>query len=99
MRTTACWSAGSARSVGSYLFRISPITAAYLAYDLHFEGVSDGSLAAHADWQLFGMTREDVIDELKKLSLRGLFIIQAAGEVVRISWKQPTMEAACNVID
>lgn len=79
-------------------FRISPVTATYLAYDLHFDGVGDGALPAHTDWQLFGLAREDVIDELKRLSLRGLFIIQAAGEVVRISWKQPNMEAVCDVI-
>lgn len=79
-------------------FRIAPSVAAYLAYDLHFSGVSDLSLLAHVDWQLFGMAREDVLEELKRLSLRGLLIVQAAGDVVRISWKHQTMEALCDAL-
>ena len=49
-------------------------------------------------WQLFGLAREDVLDELKKLSLKGHLIMQAAGDVVRISWKQPSMEALCDAL-
>jgi hypothetical protein len=79
-------------------FRISPLVAAYLAYELHFSGVGDHALLNHEDWQLFGLAREDVQEELKRLSLKGLIIIQAAGEVVRISWKQPTMEALCDAL-
>src|SRR5690606_34552334 len=69
-------------------FRISYPAAAYLAFDLHFAGIGDNALLTHPDWQLFGLAREDVLDELKKLSLKGHLIIQAAGDVVRISWKQ-----------
>jgi len=47
---------------------------------------------------LFGLAREDVLDELKKLSLKGHLIVQAAGDAVRISWKQPNMEALCDVL-
>lgn len=79
-------------------FRISHLASAYLAYDLHFAGVGDNALLTHSDWQLFGMAREDVLEELKKLSLKGLLVIQAAGDVVRISWKQPSMEALCDVL-
>lgn len=79
-------------------FRMAPSTAAYLAYELHFAGISDNALLTHPDWQLFGLAREDVLGELKKLSLRGLLIIQIAGDAARISWTQPHMEAVCDAI-
>jgi hypothetical protein len=79
-------------------FRISYPAAAYLAFDLHFAGIGDNALLTHPDWHLFGLAREDVLDELKKLSLKGHLIIQAAGDVVRISWKQPSMEALCDAL-
>lgn len=79
-------------------FRISPSVAAYLAYELHFSGVGDNSLLTHQDWQLFGLAREDVLEEIKRLSLKGLLIVQAAGDVIRISWKQQNMEVLCDVL-
>jgi hypothetical protein len=79
-------------------FRISPLVAAYLAYDIHFAGVGDSALLIHEDWRLFGLAREDVIEEMKRLSLKGLLIIQAAGEVVRISWRHQNMEALCDAL-
>lgn len=79
-------------------FRIAPAMAAYLAYELHFSGVGDNALLTHEDWQLFGLAREDVLEEIKRLSLKGLLIVQSAGDVVRISWKQPDMEALCDVL-
>lgn len=79
-------------------FRIASPVAAYLAYDLHLGGVGDNALLSHADWQLFGLAREDVLAELKRLSLQGLLIVQAAGDVIRVSWKQPTLEALCDVL-
>ena len=78
--------------------RIEQKVVAYLAHDLHFSELGDNAILAHHDWKLFGLTREDVLEELKKLSLKGHFIIQAAGDVVRISWKQPSMEALCDVL-
>jgi hypothetical protein len=79
-------------------FRISPPVAAYLAYELHFSGVGDNAMVTHEDWQLFGLAREDVLEEIKRLSLKGLLIVQAAGDVIRISWKQQDMEALCDVL-
>ncbi len=78
--------------------RISSNTVAYLAHNLHFSNIGDNSLLVHPDWQLFGLGREDVLEELKRLSLKGVLILQAAGDVVRISWKQPNMEALCDVL-
>jgi hypothetical protein len=79
-------------------FRIAPSVAAYLAYELHFSGVGDNALLTHEDWQLFGLAREDVLEEIKRLSLKGLLIVQAAGDVIRISWKQQDMETLCDVL-
>ena len=79
-------------------FRIASIVVAYLAYELHFSGVGDNAILLHEDWRLFGLAREDVLDELKRLSLKGLLIVQAAGEVIRISWTQPNMETLCDVL-
>jgi hypothetical protein len=89
---------GQKTSRGIVPFRISPSVAAYLAYDLHFANISDSALLKHEDWQLFGLTREDVLEEMKRLSLRGLLIIQSAGELVQISWKYQNMEAVCDVL-
>jgi hypothetical protein len=79
-------------------FRISPSVAAYLAYELHFSGVGDNALLTHEDWQLFGLAREDVLEEIKRLSLKGLLIVQAAGDVIRVGWKLQNMEALCDVL-
>ncbi|MBA0014165.1 MAG: DUF1819 family protein [Nitrosospira sp.] len=79
-------------------FRISQTVAAYLSYELHFAGVGDNALLIHEDWQLFGLAREDVLEEIKRLSLKGLLIVQAAGDVIRISWKQQNMEALCDAL-
>lgn len=79
-------------------FRIEQKVIAYLAHELHFSGVGDNALLTHEDWQLFGLAREDVLEEIKRLSLKRLLIVQAAGDVIRISWKQQDMEALCDVL-
>lgn len=79
-------------------FRLSCRLAAYLAYDLHFAGGGDNALLNHPDWGLFGLGREDVLEEMKKLSLQGLLIVQAVGDVIRISWKYPNLETLCDVL-
>lgn len=78
--------------------RISTCVAAYLAHELHFSGLGDNALLSHKDWQLFGLSRDEVLEEIKRLSLTGLLMVQAAGDVIRISWKQPDMEALCDVL-
>lgn len=88
---------------GKYGRRIKPLRishklAAYLAYDLHVAGLGDNATLSHGDWALFGMSRDDVLDEMKRLSLKGLFIIQSAGDVIKISWKFSDMEALCDAL-
>ncbi len=79
-------------------FRIEPRVAAFLAHDLHFSGLGDNAVTSHEDWGLFGLTRNDVRQEFRQLSLRGYFIHQSAGEVTHIGWKYKTMEAFLDVL-
>ncbi|MDG1108295.1 MAG: hypothetical protein P8N60_06495, partial [Burkholderiaceae bacterium] len=53
-------------------FRVSPTVAAYLAYELHLAGVGDNASLNHDNWKLFGLACEDVLEEIKRLSLQGL---------------------------
>jgi hypothetical protein len=79
-------------------YRIEEKAAAYLAYDLHFAGHGDNSLSAHPDWRLFGLSRDDVRDELKRLSLKGHIILQSAGDIMHIGWKHKSMEGFLDVL-
>lgn len=79
-------------------FRIEAKTVAILAYDLHFSGLGDNAIVNHSDWQLFGLQPDDVKNELKRLSLKNLLIIQIAGDVIRISWNYKNWEDLINVI-
>ena len=79
-------------------YRIEQRVGVYLAYDLHFSGLGDNRVLSHPDWGLFGLEREDVLNELKRQSLKGWFIIQSAGEATRIGWQYETMEAVLDVI-
>jgi hypothetical protein len=73
-------------------FRITPITAFILAYDLHFRGVSDSAILHHPDWGLFGLEPPDVLQELKRLALRGEIIVQSAATITQIGWKRKNLE-------
>jgi hypothetical protein len=79
-------------------FVISPILSAFLAYDLHFDGLGDNAVISHSDWELFGLQPKDVRDELKRLSFKGFLIVQFAGDVSRIDWKYKTREELLHVI-
>lgn len=84
------------RSIAAY--RILPKVAAYLAYDLKFSGLGDNQIVSSSDWDLFGLERADVRDQLKRLSLQGLLIFQAASDVVHIGWIYKSMEELIDVI-
>lgn len=77
--------------------RLLDKVAVYLAYDLHFQGLSDQSLLHHEDWQIFGLEAIDVLAELKRISLEQWFIVQSGGQLVRIGWKYESMEALGHV--
>jgi hypothetical protein len=79
-------------------FRIEPKIIIFLAYDLHFSGLGDNSVISHSDWSLFGLQKEDIRYELKKMSLKGYFIFQSVGDVTHMSWKYKTWEDLLDVI-
>jgi hypothetical protein len=79
-------------------FRIEPKVATFLAHDLHFKGVGDSSLLAHEEWQLFGLQREEVRSELRRLALRAQIILQSAGSVTHIGWHYKSMQDFVDVL-
>jgi hypothetical protein len=79
-------------------YRIEPVVAAILAHDLHFAGKGDNQLLADPDWGLFGLEPADVLNELKRLALKGLVIVQSAGGATRISWQYKNMEDLADVV-
>lgn len=87
---------GSTRSI--LPVRIQESTVLYLAYMLHFDGLGDYAVTNHKSWSLFGLDGSDVRDELKRLAKSGWFIVQSAGDVVRIGWQIKTMEEVIDVI-
>lgn len=89
---------GSKPSRRILAFHAYPKIIAYIAYELHLAGMGDNALLSYHDWQLFGLSRPDLLAEIKRLSLKGFFIVQAAGEIVKISWKYQNMEALCDVL-
>lgn len=58
----------------------------YLAYDLHFYGFSDDEVAGSEEWQLLGLSRNDVSDFLSRLQSAGHWISQDTGHLIRIEW-------------
>lgn len=78
--------------------RLHPRVAAYLAYDLKSQGLGDNQVLNHPDWQLFGLEHADVREQFKRLSLQGLLILQAAGDVTHVSWQYKTKEEAVDVL-
>ena len=77
-------------------FRAEAQVAIFLAYDLRFSGRGDNSVLSDPDWALFGMDRNDVLNELKRQALKGWFIIQSAGDVTRIGWQFQNLEEFTN---
>jgi hypothetical protein len=79
-------------------FRITPVTTSVLAHELHFRGLSDSAVVHHSDWSLFGLEPADVLQELKRLALRGEIIVQSASSIIQIGWKYKTMEELAHVL-
>lgn len=78
--------------------RVEDLTIVFLAYDLHFSGSGDNTIVNHEDWQLFGLEPAEVRNELKRLSKKGYFIIQTAGDSIHIGWQYKTWEELLDVI-
>lgn len=75
-----------------HAFRITPNVTSLLAHDLHYRGLSDNALLRSPDWGLFGLEPDDVVGELRRVSLRGALIVQSAGGLTQVSWKHKSME-------
>ncbi len=79
-------------------YRMSDEAVALLARELHESGVTDGSLAEHPDWGLFGMKGPDVLQRLDAIGERSGLIVQQAGSVVRYTWKVQSIEELVDVL-
>lgn len=79
-------------------YRIAPPVVLLLAYDLHFADYGDNRVIHDSDWALFGLEPDAVLDELKRLALRGFVLVQAAGGLTRIGWQYTTWEEVTNAI-
>lgn len=78
---------GGMRKVRRILpFRIDSRTAAVLAYERHFAGLSDIAVIADESWTWFGCDRQDVISELQRWARKNLLMIQTGAELVKIDW-------------
>lgn len=79
-------------------FRIGIVTTSLLAHDLHFRGLGDSAVLHHPDWSIFGLASDEVLQELKRLALRGTLIVQSAASAVHIGWRHGSMEDVLNDI-
>lgn len=73
-------------------YRLTDEALIYLVYSLHLSGVTDGSLPEHETWSLLGMAPAEFLSRLEFLGDRSFFVVQRAGEVVRITWTYDSME-------
>lgn len=79
-------------------YRPSDFAFLYLLHELHFTGLSDAAIVNDTDWQLFGMTKEDVIARIMDSNIKGGYIAQRSGDLITISWKYKTMEEFIDAI-
>lgn len=90
---------GGERSVRKILpFQIEARALALLAYEFHFAGLGENRILGHPDWAWFGLERGDVLDMFKRLALKGWWIVQAAGDVTRITWQYASQEEVFDAI-
>ena len=72
-------------------FRMDTRTAAVLAYERHFAGLSDNAVITDESWSWFGCDRQEVMSELQRWARRNLLIVQSGAELVKIDWTCKTM--------
>jgi hypothetical protein len=73
-------------------------TVVYFGYVLHFSGLTDQQVITHSDWQLFGLSTDDVIARMARLSNHGWWEAQVGGDVVRITWRHGSAEEMVNAL-
>jgi hypothetical protein len=79
-------------------FRPSDGAVVYLAHELHFAGATDAGVVSHRDWALFGLREREVIATMDRLAGDGWWVVQAAGSVVRITWKYRSMQEVVDAL-
>ncbi len=70
----------------------------YLAYELHFSGLSDLSVVNHSDWGLFLLSKDRVLMSFKKMDFQNHLILQQAADVLQITWNYKSMDEVINAI-
>ncbi len=78
--------------------RLEEYTLLFFSYWLHFQQMGDNRIIKHDLWQLFGLTPDDVREELKRISKKDWLIVQSAADVTRISWRFNSLEEVVDVI-
>lgn len=78
----------------------SPLDATvnFLLHEGHFQGLSDMQLLRLSDWAVLGLSTEDLVRRMNRLTQRGQFIAQYSGELLTISWFYLSLEAAADGI-
>ena len=64
----------------------------YTLHELHFEGHRDDEIIRDGVWDLLGLSNQQVIKELEKISFKGTFLFQYSGEILKIGWNYKSME-------
>lgn len=79
-------------------FEPTGVAVAWLAYDLHFRGLSDARVVDHPDWRVWTLEPERIRDRMSWLARPGVWEFQAGGSVVQITWACTTMKEAVDVL-
>ena len=79
-------------------YHVADATVVYLAYLLHGCRVTDAALAEQPAWSLFGLEPADVWHRLEALVADDWFVVQRAGQVVRITWSHDSLEAVVDAL-
>lgn len=79
-------------------YRPADETLVYVVHLLHFDGVPDSALAEHGAWARFGLEPQDVWHRLDTLAGDEWFILQRAGQVVRITWQHAAMDEVVDAL-
>lgn len=77
-------------------YRAADSTILYLMHELHFSGLSDVAIVNDTDWLLLGLDKEQVIQRILDLNMKGGFIAQRCADLITISWNYKTMEEFIN---
>jgi hypothetical protein len=73
-------------------YHLSDEGVAYLAQEVHDDGLSDSAVCDHPDWTLFGLDRARLLERLDNLDEDFGLLVQRAGSVIRITWKHASVE-------